>query len=116
LIDGSANVEEHTFDKPNGVTHGIALRAYDAATATWAIWWVDSRSPHSPLDPPVVGRFEAGVGTFYSESTTSAGKVDRTRFVWSHITADSARWEQSASVDGGKTWETNWVMEFRRVQ
>jgi len=111
LIDGSANVEEHTFDKPNGVTHGIALRAYDATTATWAIWWIDSRNPHAPLDPPVVGRFDGGVGTFYSESAGS-----RTRFVWSHISADSARWEQAVSTDSGKTWATNWIMEFRRIE
>jgi hypothetical protein len=37
------------------------------------------------------------------------------RFVWSQITATSARWEQAYSPDAGKTWETNWVMEFRRA-
>src|SRR5687767_9192176 len=32
IMDGAGNVEEHRFDKPDGVTHGIALRAYDAKT------------------------------------------------------------------------------------
>ena len=114
LIDGSANVEEHTFNKPTGVTYGIAMRAYDAKTAQWAIWWVDSRDPHGALDPPVKGRFENGVGTFYSDGMLD-GKPMRTRFIWSHITATSAHWEQAYSLDAGKTWETNWIMEFQRA-
>jgi hypothetical protein len=39
----------------------------------------------------------------------------RVRYRWSHITPTSARWEQAFSPDAGKTWETNWMMEFRRV-
>jgi hypothetical protein len=27
---------------------------------------------------------------------------------------DACRWEQAYSADGGKTWETNWTMEFSR--
>jgi hypothetical protein len=34
--------------------------------------------------------------------------------MWSRITATSAHWEQALSSDGGKTWETNWIMEFQR--
>jgi len=113
LIDGSANVEEHTFVQSAGVTHGIALRAYDSKAGTWAIWWVDSRDPHGALDPPVKGRFENGVGTFYSDYIAD-GKPTRVRFVWSHISANSARWEQANSTDEGKTWDTNWTMEFER--
>jgi hypothetical protein len=114
LMDGSANVEDHRFDKPTGVTHGVALRAYDPKTEQWAIWWIDSRDPLSVLDPPVKGRFDNGVGTFYSDGTLD-GKPVRTRFIWSKITPTSARWEQAYSSDAGKTWETNWTMEFRRT-
>jgi hypothetical protein len=115
LIDGSANVEEHTFVRPAGTTYGIATRAYDARTGQWAIWWIDGRDPHAALDPPVKGRFTDGTGTFYSDSVVD-GKTIRTRYVWSHITAKSARWEQATSSDLGKTWDTNWVMEFSRVE
>ena len=24
------------------------------------------------------------------------------------------RWKQAFSDDGGETWETNWIMDFRR--
>jgi hypothetical protein len=114
LMNGRANVEDHVFNRPAGITRGVGLRAYDAKTAEWAIWWIDSRVPHGALDPPVKGRFERGVGTFYSDGTLD-GKPIRTRFIWSHITPTSAHWEQAYSRDSGKTWETNWIMEFRRV-
>lgn len=114
LIDGSANVEEHTFARPGGVTYGIAMRAFDPKSEQWAIWWVDGRDPHGTLDPPVKGRFENGVGTFYSDYVAD-GKPMRVRFVWSHITQKSARWEQASSSDAGKTWQTNWIMEFNRI-
>ena len=113
LMGGAANVEDNRFDKPSGVTRGVAMRAYDPTTASWAIWWIDSRAPHAPIDPPVIGRFDNGVGTFYSDGTLD-GKPMRTRYTWSHITNTSARWEQAYSFDAGKTWDTNWTMEFRR--
>lgn len=114
LMNGYANVENHRFERAQGVSYGVALRAYDPKTAQWAIWWVDGRDPHGALDPPVKGRFDKGVGTFYVDSTLD-GKPIRTRFLWSQITPTSARWEQAYSSDAGKTWETNWIMEFSRI-
>ena len=114
LLGGLGNVEDNLFHRPEGNTRGVALRAYDPATASWAIWWVDGRAPHGVLDPPVKGRFEKGVGTFYSDGEIN-GKPVRTRFTWSRITPASARWEQAFSYDAGKSWDTNWMMEFRRT-
>jgi hypothetical protein len=113
LMDGGANMEEHALPAPYGAYRAIALRAYDPKTDQWAIWWLDGRYPSGPLDPPVKGRFENGVGTFYSDYTQD-GKPMRVRFIWSNITPTSARWEQSLSSDGGKTWATNWIMNFNR--
>ena len=70
--------------------------------------------PHNPLDPPVKGRFVDGVGTFYADDTLE-GKPIRVRYTWSHITQNTAEWDQAYSPDGGKTWETNWHMDFERA-
>jgi hypothetical protein len=43
------------------------------------------------------------------------GREVRLRFFWKDITQSSARWEQAFSFDGGRTFETNWVMDFERV-
>ncbi len=114
LMNGRANMEEHVLPAPYGAYRAIALRAYDPKTDLWAIWWLDGRYPSGPLDPPVKGRFENGVGTFFSDEMHD-GKATRVRFIWSNTTPTSARWEQAYSPDAGKTWETNWTMEFRRA-
>ena len=89
------------------------LRAYDPAQALWSIWWLDGRHP-TRLDTPVVGHFDSGIGTFYADDNL-AGKPIRVRFLWSHITPVSCRWEQAFSPDGGAFWEINWTMEFQRA-
>jgi hypothetical protein len=43
------------------------------------------------------------------------GRPIMVRFVWSDIAEKSARWQQAFSDDAGKTWETNWTMDFRRA-
>jgi hypothetical protein len=70
--------------------------------------------PQAPVDPPLRGAFRDGVGSFYADDTFN-GQPIRVRFIWSHITSISARWEQAFSSDQGVTWETNWVMDFERA-
>ncbi len=113
LMEGRGNMEEHFLPAPSGTYRAIALRSYEPATRRWAIRWLDQRYPHGPIDPPDIGRFENGTGSFYSEIQTGGTRV-RGRLSWSDITSRSAHWEQAQSKDGGQTWETNWIMEFRR--
>ena len=61
-----------------------------------------------------LGRFEDGVGTFYADDRL-AGKPIRVRFLWTLPKPGQPRWEQAFSPDGGKSWETNWVMDFTRA-
>ncbi len=114
VMDGWGNVDDNVLKLPGGDYRAVTLRAYDGRTGQWAIWWLDGRNPFGELDPPVKGRFEHGVGTFYADDTLR-GKRIRMRFIWSRITPSSAHWEQAFSPDGGKTWETNWYSDFRRV-
>ncbi|MEJ6023936.1 DUF1579 domain-containing protein [Ramlibacter sp. PS4R-6] len=113
LMDGAGNVDDNVLHLPSGTYRAATLRTYNPKTGLWAIWWFDGRNPHQ-LDPPVVGRFEDGVGTFECDDTLR-GMPIRVRYLWSEITATSARWQQSFSPDGGKSWETNWDMRFTRT-
>ena len=112
ILGGAGNIEDNLIDLPGGAYRAVALRSYDVASATWAIWWLDGRSPHG-LDVPVIGRFEAGTGTFLADDIFE-GRPIRVRFLWRLIDRDNCRWEQAFSADAGKSWENNWTMDFSR--
>ena len=90
-------------------TFCIALAASTVAAVLGSV-----APAHASQDNPLKGRFENGVGAFYADDTLR-GKPIRVRFILSQITATAAHWEQAFSPDGGKTWETNWVTDFRRA-
>ena len=112
ILGGAGNMDENFLNFPAGAYRAVTLRTYDAAKKQWSIWWIDGRNP-SHLDPAVVGGFTDGVGTFYVDDTFK-GKSIRVRFLWTNLTT-KPHWEQAFSDDGGKSWETNWIMEFVRV-
>ncbi|HCT81277.1 MAG TPA: hypothetical protein DGT23_32870 [Micromonosporaceae bacterium] len=110
-FDGGANFDEIHF--PDRGYSGLTLRLYDPEREEWTIYWANSRTGR--LDPPMVGRFADGVGTFYGDDTYE-GRPIKLKFIWSHITPSSARWQQELSDDDGVTWELNWVMDFTRAE
>jgi hypothetical protein len=114
ILGGQANVDDNVLGSPGGAYRAATVRVFDPTTKTWSIWWFDSRQPHD-LDPPVVGGFHNGVGTFFADDRFK-GKAIKVRFIWSDITPTKARWQQAFSEDAGATWETNWVMEFTRAE
>jgi hypothetical protein len=113
IWEGKANVEEWDGVGPRGRIQGVAVRLYDPVAHQWSIYWGDRRQGVLGV-PPVVGRFRDGRGELYSDGTYE-GKKSRDRVMWSRITKDSCRWEQAMSLDGGKTWKTNWIMDFTRT-
>jgi hypothetical protein len=112
IIGGLGNVDDNLLELPAGSYRAATLRLFNPATGLWSIWWIDARS--ATLGAPVHGSFEQGIGTFFGDDTL-AGRPIRIRFVWSKITAASARWEQAFSADGGESWEMNWRMSFERL-
>jgi hypothetical protein len=110
LFDGAANIDE--IDMPHLGVKGLTLRLFDPRTRQWSLNWSSSRT--GTLFPPVLGGFEGERGEFYGDDLHD-GKDVRVRFVWSGVSATTARWEQAFSLDDGGTWLTNWVMEFTRA-
>jgi hypothetical protein len=113
ILGGSGNMDDNLLALPGGAYHAVTLRSFDPETRQWSIWWLDGRRPRT-MDAPMVGRFEAGVGTFYADDTFG-GRPVRVRFLWTLPNPDTPRWEQAFSADAGATWETNWVMDFTRA-
>jgi NIPSNAP len=112
LLDGFGHLDRFSAVRDGAPFDGITLRLFDPATGEWWIHWADTARARTLL-PPMVGRFIGGVGEFFGDEQVN-GKPVRCRFLWTRPTADSARWEQAFSEDGGTTWETNWIMTFSR--
>ena len=109
LLGGVGNMNDLvTGDKQ---TIGMALRFFNPQTRLWSIYWVSQ--DNGLLQPPVTGSFAGGVGRFEGNDSHE-GRPVRVRFTWSGITPSRARWEQAFSEDGGRHWETNWVMSLSR--
>lgn len=111
LMDGVTNVDEVVF--PTKGWSGTTFRHFDKERRQWSIYWVNTRD--GKMQSPVVGGFEGDVGLFYGEDTDE-GRPIKVVYKWTRVGPDGARWEQAFSYDDGKTWETNWVNEHRRVK
>ncbi len=111
-LDGLGNFDEVTMEAPTGRVVGATLRTFEPSTQLWRIYWVAS-SASGAIGEPMVGRFVNGRGEFYDHEIFD-GRAIFSRFIWTSSDADHCRWEQAFSEDGGKTWETNWTMDFTR--
>jgi hypothetical protein len=113
ILNGLGNFDEVTMFREGGEMHGATLRLYNPDTCEWAIYWASSAGANN-LFPPMVGKFENGVGLFYAYEPAHKGKHILSRFIWTSQDENHARWEQAFSTDAGQTWETNWTMDFVR--
>jgi hypothetical protein len=116
ILDGLGNVDDYRAPDFPGRPgfHGFALRLFDPGERLWRIWWA-STSGGGRLDTPLVGGFRDGVGQFECDDTID-GRAVRMHFDWKDITPSSARWVQSFSFDGGRSFEPNWIMEFSALR
>ena len=105
------NQDEYRTDFWQGFV-GLSLRFFDPKSGRWSIYWIDNRG--SALQPPVIGAFAGDVGVFEGSDRYQDRPI-LVRFTWSRITTPHPRWEQAFSADGGKSWETNWTMDFTRT-
>ena len=113
VLDGCAVVE--LWDGRLGTNHfrGFSVRAWEPATEEWVLvlnWPRPGGSTFSTLR----GAFRHGRGDFHRESVNADGDTVLTRYTFSDIAPASLRWNDGTSLDGGRTWATQWIMEFTR--
>jgi len=109
---GAANVEEVEADGPNHLEL-VNVRLYNAASHQWSLNGANSAQGTLQM-PPMFGQFEHGRGVFYDQEDFN-GRVILDRQTFYDITPTSYSFAQAFSDDGGKTWETNFVANVKRV-
>jgi hypothetical protein len=113
LLGGRANLVELEVAGPLGRIEGVSLRLFDTQRQRWTLNYSNVRS--GTLELPMSGGFEGGPhGVFYSEDTFK-GRPILVRFVIDVQDADHCHFEQAFSVDGGATWELNWIATDTRL-
>ena len=112
IWNGRANMVELEVDGPAGHIEGLSLRLYDPQSRQWSLNFANSAN--GTLGVPTIGEFRDGRGEFHDQESLN-GRSILVRNVWSEITANSGRFEQAFSDDGGKTWEVNWIATDTRV-
>jgi len=110
--NGKASLFELEASGPAGHLEGVGLRLYDPSAHQWNLNWTNSSIGR--LDAPMIGEFRDGRGEFYGPDTLN-GRTILVRNGFYDIKPNSSRFEQAFSADGGKTWETNWIMTFDRA-
>lgn len=110
ILDGRAVLELWDSEP----IKGFSLRWFDPAADEWKLW-LNWPSPDRSAGSGLAGRFRHGRGEFFSTSTTADGEELLTRYTFSDIAPDRLRWDDGYSTDGGRTWSSNWIMEFTRV-
>jgi hypothetical protein len=111
IWNGRAQLEEIEADGSTGHFEGLTLFLYNPQAHQWGQYFADSAE--GVLNQPQIGEFKNGRGELYDQESFN-GRSVLVRFVWSDITADSHKVEQSFSDDGGKTWEPNFVATLTR--
>jgi hypothetical protein len=100
-------------DGPSGHLEIFTLRLYNPESHQWSISFTNPAT--GTMSIPSVGEFKNGRGEFYDQETYN-GRTILLRFDVSDITPTSCRFEQAFSDDGGKTWETNFIVTETRVK
>jgi hypothetical protein len=107
MWNGRANIGELEVDGPGGHLEGMQVRLYDPHAHQWGLYFASSAD--GTLGTPEIGEFKHGRAEFYEQERYN-GRMVLVRTVLSGISPTTVHQEQAYSVDGGKSWEVNWVM------
>ena len=89
-----------------GKSHSL----FDTKSGLWKQTWVDSGGAYLDL----TGEFKDGKMTLRREGPDAKGNKMLYRMIFSNIKPDSFLWDWESSADGGRTWKTNWQINYKR--
>ena len=108
IMDGCV-VQENFSGGDSMHLRGMSLSAFDSRSGRWKQTWVDNEGGY--LD--FVGELKDGQMILQREAIRNGEKILQ-RMVWKNITVGEMDWSWEASRDGGKTWQVNWPIHYKR--
>ena len=108
IMDGC--VVQENFSGLATHLRGTSVSTFDTKAGKWKQTWVDNEGGY--LD--FVGEFKDGQMVLQREATGPNGAKFLQRMVWKNITANELDWSWEASQDGGKTWQVQWPIHYKR--
>ncbi len=113
ILGGKAVLELWSDSREDGIK-GFSLRYFDTARGEWVLW-LNWPGPNRSGSSSLAGKFRHGRGEFFATRRGPDGTETTSRYTFSDITANSLRWDDAFSTDGGLTWRHGWIMEFSRT-
>ncbi len=109
VLDGCA-IEENFSGGTAMHLRGRSLSIFDTISGKWKQTWVDNEGGY--LD--FTGEFRDGQMILAREAVRRNGQKVVQRMVFKNITRNELDWSWEASTDGGKTWQVNWPIHYKR--
>lgn len=114
ILDSCVILEEWTSTAiTNGFRYsGKSFNTYNAATKQWQQTWIDNAAGTTEF---LRGEGSNGKIIFYADNVMGAnGKSFARRLTFTKLSEDKVRQFGEKSDDGGKTWQTEYDLEYRR--
>jgi hypothetical protein len=112
-LQGMGNFDVVKRSVDGKIYEGRTIRTFDPETRLWRLYWGDSNG--GPLDPPVIGSFNNGIGLFFCKDI-QVGRPVIVVFRWDKTNPGQPVWSQAFSDDNGKTWEWNYTNTSYRIK
>ena len=91
---------------------GMSVSVYNPVQKKWYQTWVDNQGAY--LD--FWGEFDGNKRMFVRKYTGPRGQEIMQRMVFYDIAKNAFTWDWENSVDGGKTWNLSWQIEYNRSE
>ena len=108
ILDGCV-VQENFSAQTSGHLRGTSVSIFDSNASKWKQTWVDNEGGY--LD--FVGEFKDGQMILQREAVRQGQKILQ-RMVFKNITVNELDWSWESSPDGGKTWQVQWPIHYKR--
>ena len=106
----SCVVEENFSGDSAMHLRGKSVSLFDARAGKWKQTWVDNEGGY--LD--FVGEFKDGQMILARDTVRPDGTNVAQRMVFKNITHNEFDWSWESSKDGGKTWQVQWPIHYKR--